>query len=97
MVRRICVRWIHDDHGHHLDLADHSHSDFGVRLDQSVDVGVLSNGRRWTATFVTPEQARDLIDSWSQTGEVLPGTTSGSHGVRISELALSTMRTSLFR
>lgn len=65
--------WTHDGTWHRLDAGTYEVSVLEAATPDftlPADVEVLSAGRRWCATFITPEQIRDSFTRWSSTDEV---------------------------
>ncbi len=87
--------WTHDGTSHRLSFDSYSvlvlESDpepFTVPVD--VEVEVHGDGKRWTATFITPEQMRECLTSWAESGEWQAGTYLWiPDGVVVSELTLT--------
>lgn len=68
--------WRHDGQRHRLDQDGYTIDVTEMAppaFDSPVDVEVIRANSRWSATFLTPEQARDLLARWHETGESLPG------------------------
>lgn len=72
--------WSHDGVYHRLDRADLSiqvSEDNPPKFDEPVNVWVSVGGERYSASFFTPEQVRQVLNRWKTTSESLPGDVLG--------------------
>lgn len=69
--------WTHDGTWFHLDADQYSVHVLASPPEPftlATDVEVHTSTTRWCATFLTPEQMREVLTSWAETGEWQPGT-----------------------
>ena len=87
--------WKFEGQVHRLDSPDlvilvFEHADPPI-FTLAADVEVHASGKRYSGTFMTPEQVRECLTKWTNTGESLPGNAFGHMPdlVLVGELSLS--------